>query len=194
MRPPRRSARFCIEPLERRALLSVSTAPLPGAVSKRAIYDLAFQQRYVRAFASKTGEKRYDPVVDLNHNGFVGIGDGKILLRHFQTVTPPLGQSFTIHILPNEQARPPISPNSGSETRLPRVTIVGRTIPGSLIFSDGGRNTFRFSGPAFATDARGFFKYRAKLDGALTVFNFLVLSPFREQQLVRQLPVRRMGD
>jgi hypothetical protein len=187
------AARPSLEGLEGRRLLSLSSAvvvaPLPGDVNGDGRVNLNDEQILVRSFGSKFGQPKYNFAADLNHNGFIGQGDARIILRHLTPPTPRIPLRLTVHLTPGDQLRTSLSPNSGGETRKRDVTIVGRTTPGAFIFSDPAAADFSFSGPAFAADANGLFSYKVHLTDRLTNFEFLAVDSFGHQT-IRSLPIR----
>ena len=82
-------------------------------------------------------------------------------------------------------------------------SVVGKTTPNSIIFTDGPTTNstlptgnFKFQGIAVASDSQGNFEYPVKLTGlsrggSLTGTAFLVRTPFG-QQTIRSFPIRRL--
>ena len=71
------------------------------------------------------------------------------------------------------------------------VTILGHTTPGSLVITDnntsrlpGGTQAYKFTGPAYATDANGFFSITTTNTQGLNNNDFLILDPFGHQMII----------
>ena len=74
--------------------------------------------------------------------------------------------------------------NLGGATFQQNVTILGHTTPGSLVIEDnhtsrlpGGTQAYKFTGPAVAADASGFFSIATTNTTGLNNNDFLILDP-----------------
>src|SRR5262249_10980324 len=135
---------------------------LPGDVDLSGQVNLADEKLFTEANHTVLGEAKYNPLADANQNNQVGQSDGRLLLRNFAPLTPPIPLRTKFALPINEQARTSAK-NSGGITYRQNVTVIGSTTPGSLIFADGGLGDFRFNGPAFYANAQGRFEIPAKL-------------------------------
>ncbi len=94
--------RFRLERLEERCVPStfralpadpaiVTGPPSPGTlvgdINGDGRVDTADEKIFADAYNTKVGDPKYNPAADLNHNGYVGQGDGKILLARL--TNPP---------------------------------------------------------------------------------------------------------
>src|SRR5262249_6707362 len=107
-------------------------------------------------------------------------------------LTPKVPLSVDVHLAPADQVRHTGIHNSGGITRHRDVTIVGRTTPGSIVFTDGPKADFSFTGLPLPTDANGAFTYTLHLTDLLTNTEYVVFDPFGQQK-VRSFPIRLLG-
>jgi len=209
MQRPRHGVRPGVETLDPRRLMSASQPAAPLPVPTPASTALAADsapvelRRFADAYLSTRGEPRYDPALDTNGNGQIGQGDATPILRALAPRTPRVEPRLELALAPGEQVTGHHPSNNGGVTRLAVVTVVGRTTPNSIIFTDGpvatGRRPtgdFKFRGIALASDARGNFSYTLPLGalshgGSLTNTAFLVHDPFG-RHMERAFPIRRL--
>ena len=162
---------------------------LPGDVNGDGRVDLGDLQAFASAFGTTRNDPLYKPSADANHNGFVGIGDAKFLERNLTPLTPKIPIKIDLHLAPGEQVLHAKEHNSGGETRVADITILGRTTPGAIVFTDSAAANYKFDGKALPTDAQGDFSFKTHLKDRLTNFEFLAIDPFG-QQTIRAFPVR----
>jgi hypothetical protein len=150
---------------------------------------------YADAYLSAVGSPRYNPAVDANHNGIVAMGDALPLLRTLAPVTPKAILRLTLTLAPGDQVNTPHPANSGGVTRQrTHVTIIGHTVPNSLVFIDDPNNDFRFrGGSVIPVDSSGFFSVPVVLSppSRISQHNFLVIDPFG-MQLRRAFPILQL--
>ncbi len=121
--------------------------------------------------------------------------------------TRPISRNRSRSRSPGQQVTGPHPKNSGGVTRDAEVTVVGRTTPNSIIFTDGSpqyppKKTFppgayisgayKFLGQALASDSDGYFSYKVKLSGALTQTEYLIKDPFGHQRVIA-FPIRMLS-
>lgn len=164
---------------------------LPGDLNGDGIVDLKDLELFQSAYLTTPQDAFYNPAADANRNGFVGIGDGQLLLRNLTPLTPPIPLDVALALAPGQFAHGTKQQNSGGITRLSKVTVVGRTTPGSLIFSDSGLGNFTFTGAVTYADADGNFSFNFTLKDELTTTGYLVMDPFG-QQTTRLFPILRV--
>jgi hypothetical protein len=160
-------------------------------------------QAYAAAYETFQGQPNFTPQYDFNGTGFIGQNDATPILRGLAAITPHVPLKLTLALAPGEQVTGHHPANSGGVTRLGTVTVIGKTTPNSIVFTDGPTTTstlplgnFKFHGIAVATDAQGDFQYTATLadlsrGGSLTGTAFLIRTPFG-QQTIRAFPIRRL--
>jgi hypothetical protein len=142
---------------------------------------------FASAYLSKPGDQNYNAAADFNQDGIVNQIDAKALQQNMPAVSSgPL--ELSMNLLPADQAQYRTPSNSGGATFKQNVTIVGRTVPGSIVIQDGTKGFYKWVGPAYATDASGEFTAPEKLTQGVNTFDFLVIDPFR-RQLIRSFPV-----
>ena len=197
----RRRFRPSCDPLESRLAMSNAPAAASAEVSSGAVGDLngdgqveyADLRAMAKAYLTKVGDPRFNPADDLNHDGKVNQIDARILGKLLPKPAPGTRLTLALHLAPGQQFRHPGTYNSGAITRLGKVTILGKTIPGSLVFADSSQGLYKFDGPLLPTDARGRFTYTLRLKDKLTATDsFLVIDPFGHQ-LVRNYPILRVS-
>ena len=217
MPPPRSPARPGVEPLESRiAMASVPAAiptppatlhPVPGSrprADDRRAFAPADLAAYAAAYETTVGTAGYAPQYDFNGSGFIGQDDATPILRGLAPITPKGPLRLALSLAPGQQVKGHHPADSGGVTRLAAVTIVGRTTPNSIVFTDvpsseggaGDTANYKFEGSAIATDGRGDFTYTIPLNapshgGSLTNTEFLVRTPFN-RQLIRAFPILRI--
>lgn len=192
--------RLVFDALEGR--IAMSTVPVPGAAG--AVVN-PLLQAYSDAYRSVRGQARYNPAVDSNHNGFVGQGDARALLRTVAPITRNIPLKVVVNLLPGQQVSGRHPQNSGGVTLKHEVTIVGHTTPNSIVFIDNpigvlatpeaikraGR--FKFDGGALVADSKGFFSYTIKPSERLTQTETLTYDPFGHQR-INAFPILRLVD
>jgi len=175
--------------------LPLSTMPgvaLPSPVLLPADVRL---QAFSAAYLSRRGGANYNSALDFNGNGFIGQGDARPILQALAPLTPREPQRFEISLAPGDQVLGHHSANSGGVTRKTEVTVIGRTTPNSIVFTDslqGPRaNNFKFEGFALPVNSQGYFSYTIRLNDALTQTEYLAVDPFGHQT-IRAFPLRRL--
>jgi hypothetical protein len=168
-------------------------AYLPGDTTGDHVVDVQDLAAFRTSFNAHAGSPRYNPLTDVNENGFVGHNDGKAIERNISPLTPPGPLNVELDLAPGEKILSPHSEglavsNSGGLTRLSDVTVVGHTTPYSIIFVDGGLGNFRFDGAATFADANGNFSVSFHLKDQLTNTEYLVIDPYL-QQTIRAFPI-----
>jgi hypothetical protein len=174
------------------------TAYLPGDVNGDGQVTLADAQAFVPTFGGATSPRLltppqapavkpippYDLAADANRNGVVAIGDGRYLLRNEALLTPkqPL-KIFNVRLAPGEQVVGPHSKNSGGNTNLQDVHVLGQTTPGSIVFTDFARGFFFFNDPPVATDSHGNFQVNFKLTQGINTLTLMAVDPFGQQTI-----------
>jgi hypothetical protein len=168
---------------------------LVGDINGDGKVDLADVQAFAPTYMSRRGGPNYNPAADFNHNGVINLYDAKALLHNEAPSSPRLPLNSVLHLAPQDQIHYSGPTVSGAATFHKRVTIVGRTTPGSLVIEDnhtarlpGGTQAYKFTGPAHSADAQGFFSIVTTNEEGLNNNNFLILDPFG-QQLIRSFPI-----
>jgi hypothetical protein len=164
---------------------------LVGDVNGDGQVNLADLTAFAPAYLTHAGDAFFNPAADANGNGFIGQVDAVALEQNLTPPTPPIPLRVQIALAPGDQARSG-EKNSGGFTYKSTVTIVGRTTPGSLVFSDSGQGDFSFTGPFYHADANGLFMVRQSLRDPLTNTEFLIIDPFGHR-LIAAFPIRRLG-
>ncbi len=211
MPSPRLRLRPGVERLDARVVLSTTglTTPThlvpgkyPSADSHRA-FTTADLQAYAAAYETFVGESNFTPQYDFNGTGFIGQNDATPILRGLTSITTKEPLKIQLALAPGEQVTGHHPSNNGGVTRLATVTVIGKTTPNSIIFTDGPTttstlptNNFKFQGIAITSDSQGNFQYTTKLNalstgGSETNTTFLVRTPYG-QQLIRAFPIRRL--
>jgi hypothetical protein len=147
--------------------------------------DLAF---FAASYLATPGDPNFNAAADFNQDGIVNQVDAKALE---QNMPPPAGKpplSLVMNLLLADQAHYKTPANSGGSTFKQNVTVVGRTLPGSIVIQDGTTGMYKWVGPAYATNAEGYFRAPEKLTEGINTFDFLVIDPFG-RQLVRTYPI-----
>jgi hypothetical protein len=200
MPDPRNRIAPSVEGLETRLAMSATTIVAPIA---NVAQGQAMLQAFTAAYLSNYGQPRYNPALDFNHNAFIGQPDANPILRGLAPFTPHIRQQVKLFFAPGDQVRGHHPSNSGGMTRQDTVTIIGKTTPNSIVFTDqltGPRaGNYRFRGPAIAVDAQGNFsqtivlspptprgKHRPQM--ALTNVDYLIVDPFGHQ-VIRDFPI-----
>jgi hypothetical protein len=164
---------------------------LVGDVNGDGQVNLADLQAFAPAYGSLIGQPNYNPAADFNHNGVVNLYDAKALLHNMAPLTPRLPLTARLILAPQDQIHYSGPTVSGAATFQKDVTILGHTTPGSLVIEDnhtsrlpGGTQAYKFTGPAVATDANGFFSVSATNSAGLNNNDFLILDPFGQQMII----------
>lgn len=196
--------RFALEALESRLAFSAvrplaaaaahaiprppARPPIVAPVLPGAAETIATLREFTQHYPSRIGEPNYDPAFDLNHNGLIGQGDGKMLLRALPPVSPRRPLRLAVTLAPDSQAKGSVPTNSGGVTQTKTPTILGRTSPGALIFTGSGLVDLRLTGPALVADEQGNFSTTLDLDSGLAQFNVMAVDRYGQQYL-RAFPI-----
>jgi hypothetical protein len=164
---------------------------LVGDINGDGKVDFADLQLFAPAYMSKQGDANYNPAADFNHNGIINLYDAKALMRNMTPLTPRLPLTARLRLAPQDQIHYSGPTVSGAATFHKTVTILGHTTPGSLVIEDnhtarlpGGTQAYKFSGPAHATDANGFFSVKSVNTEGLNNNDFLILDPFGQHMII----------
>jgi hypothetical protein len=225
MTAPRSRLRPSLEPLDHRVVLSAiapvqaeatttvtglpaSFRPVPGSfpsANPNRAFTPADLQAYAESYLSVSGDPDFTPQYDFNGSGFVGQNDATPILRSLAAITPRQPLKLLLDLAPGEQVQGHHPADSGGVTRDATVTVVGKTVPNSIIFVDGPTSSthqqstgnFKFEGGALTSNAQGIFDYTVNLarpstGGSILGVNFLIRTPFN-QQLIRSFPILRLA-
>jgi hypothetical protein len=160
---------------------------LAGDVNGDGTVNLADLAPFAEAYLSSTGGKDYNAAADFNQDGIVNQIDAKALEQNM----PPYKKhplNLVMNLSPADQAHYKTPQNSGGAAFDKDVTIVGRTLPGSIVIQDGTTGYYKWVGPAFATNADGYFTAPETLTQGINTFDFLIIAP-SGQQLIRTFPI-----
>jgi hypothetical protein len=177
--------------VEARLLMATTASPLgnSSASANPILYA------YTQAYLSHLGQSNYNPALDADHNGVINGRDADPLLKSLIPQTPPTHLQLTLALGPHEQANTPHPANEGGVTRSPTyVTIIGRTTPNSLVFTDDSNNDFRFKGGSvIAVNAEGWFTDTVEISGPYKFgqHNFQVVTPSL-QVIRRAFPILQL--
>lgn len=199
--------RFALEALESRLALSAARPlaaavhaipgpparpPIVAPVFPDAAETIATLREFTQHYPSRIGEPNYDPAFDLNHNGLIGQGDGKLLLRALPPVAPRRPLRLAVTLAPESQAKGSVPTNLGGVTQTGTPTILGRTSPGALIFTGTGLVDLRLTSPALVADERGNFSTTFDVttgsESAIKQFDLMVVDRYGQQYL-RAFPI-----
>jgi hypothetical protein len=163
---------------------------LPGDLDGDGKVDLADSKLFQSAYLTTPLDAFYNPAADANHNGFVGMGDAKFLVRNIPPHSPNIPLRLDLSLAPGQYAPGTPYETSGAVTRLTKVTVIGRTTPGSIVFADSGLGDYTFTGPAIAADADGYFSLEVTLDPRDNLHNteYKVIDPFGNT-IIRAFPI-----
>jgi hypothetical protein len=157
--------------------------------------NLADLLAFAPSYMARKGDPNYNPAADFDHDGIINGGDARILLRHMTPLTPKLPLTARLTLAPQDQIHYSGPTISGAATFQRVVTILGHTTPESLVIEDnqtsrlpGGTQAYKFTGPAHATDANGFFSITARNTEGLNNNDFLIVDPFG-QRLIIDFPI-----
>ena len=165
-----------------------SDTTLVGDVNGDGSVTQADLQPFAAAYESVPGQSRYDLAADFNHDGIVNQVDAKALMQNMPPATPDAPLQLVMNLLPADQAQYAASKNSGGSTFKKDITIVGHTVPGSIVLEDDSRGYYKWDGGAVATDANGNFSVNETNTQGVNTYNFLIIDPYG-RQLIRSYPV-----
>lgn len=165
---------------------------LVGDLNGDGVVNLDDLALFPETFRTRAGDPNFNPNADANMNGQIGIFDGKALVRNLAPPGPPRPLDVVIHLAPedNFQGKGPV--NSGGVTLHKNVTVVGRTTPGSIVFTDSGLGDYTFAGKAIATDAQGFFSVQLENKDGINQQQFLIIDPYG-QHTIQDFPIYWMN-
>jgi len=161
---------------------------LVGDVNGDGTANLADVQAFAPAYLAVPGQPNYNPAADFNLDGIVNQVDAKALMKNMTPLTPKEPLQLVMNLLPADQAQYAAPKNSGGSTNLKDVTILGHTIPGSIVLEDSKNGYYKWDGGAVATDGNGNFSVQETNTSGVNTYNFLIIDPFG-QQLIRSYPV-----
>jgi hypothetical protein len=164
---------------------------LVGDVNGDGKVNLADLQAFAPTYGSQQGDPNYKSAADFNLNGVINLDDARSLLQNIAPLTPNLPLATRLTLAPGDQIHYSGPTVSGAATFQRVVTILGHTTPGSLVIEDnqtsrlpGGTGAYKFTGPAVATDANGFFSVTATNTQGVNNNDFLILDPFGHQMII----------
>jgi hypothetical protein len=176
---------FEADGLEPRLTQSAATPALDATTTQG---TLAVLQAFTEHYPSRLGNANYDPAFDLNHNGQIGQEDGKLLLRRLPPFSPLIPLNVQVTLAPADQAHGPLPKNSGGVTHHRKVTVLGHTTPGALIFTGTGTIDVKLRGPAYVADAQGNFQVPLTMKDGINQFDVQAVDAYGRQRL-RAYPI-----
>ena len=178
-----RRCRPVLEGLEPRLTMSRISPAAGGGQG-----TLAVLEAFSRAYLSRVGDPRYNPALDLNHNGQIGQEDGRLLLHSLPPVSPRIPLTLTVTLSREDQARGHVPQNSGGVTHSKDPTVLGHTTPGALVFTGTGTVDLKLRGPAVVADAKGNFSFKDHLTDGINQLDFQAVDAYGRQTL-RAYPI-----
>ena len=164
---------------------------LAGDVNGDGMVNFADLQALANSYGTRQGDNNYNLAADFNQNGVINLDDARALLQNMAPLTPRLPLATRLTLARQDQIHYSGPTNLGGTTFQETVTILGHTTPGSLVIEDnntsrlpGGTQAYKFTGPAVATDANGFFSVTSKNSQGLNNNDFLILDPFGQQMII----------
>jgi hypothetical protein len=157
---------------------------LPGDINGDGQVTLADVQLFPKSYLSQVGDANYNAAADANLNGQVGQDDARFLERNLKPLTPKIPLTVKLTLAPQFAVKGHVPSNLGGHTYFKTVTILGKTTPGSIVFTDSSLANYTFTGPAVATDARGNFSVKATNSNGINNNDFLVIDPFGQQTIM----------
>ena len=161
---------------------------LVGDVNGDGTVNLSDLQGFASAYLSTPGDPNYNPAADFNQDGIVNLVDAKALMQNMAPVAADAPLQLVMNLLPADQVQYPAPKNSGGSTMKKNITIVGHTMPGSIVLEDNSSGYYKWDGGAIATDANGNFSVNETNTDGVNTFNFLIIDPYG-QQVIRSYPV-----
>jgi Dockerin type I domain len=161
---------------------------LPGDVNGDGTVSQADLAPFAESYLASRGSSKYNPAADFNQDGIVNQIDAKALEENMSPAGGRLPLSLVMNLAPADQAHYKTPQNSGGSTFKKDVTIIGHTLPGSIVIQDGTKGYYKWIGPAYATNASGYFTAQEKLTQGINTFNFLIIDP-DGRQLIRSYPI-----
>jgi hypothetical protein len=161
---------------------------LVGDVNGDGMVTLADLQPFASAYETVPGDPNYNLAADFNHDGIVNQIDAKALMQNMSPLAPNVPLQLVMNLLPADQVHFAASQNSGGSTFQENITIVGHTIPGSIVLEDNSTGYYKLDGSAIATDANGNFSVNETNTQGVNAYNFLIIDPYG-RQLIRSYPV-----
>jgi hypothetical protein len=159
-------------------------AYLPGDINGDGQVTLADERAFTKVYRTQLGDANYNPAADANLNNQIGQDDGRFLLRNLKPLGPKTPLLVKLTLAPQFAVKPPVPSNSGGHTYFQNPTILGKTTPGSLIFTDGPAADYAFNGSVVAADAKGNFSIQVKNSDGVNNNDFLVVDPFGQQKIM----------
>jgi hypothetical protein len=156
---------------------------LPGDVTGDGRVTLADLQAFTKFYRAHKGDALYNAVADANLNNQIGQEDARALVRNLAPLTPKIPLKVKLTLAPADAVHGHVPSNSGGHTYNKTVTILGRTTPGSVVFTDSGFGDFSFTGPALATDAHGNFMTQSTNTAGINNNTYLVVDPYGQQKI-----------
>ncbi len=160
---------------------------LPGDANGDGTVNQADLAPFAAAYLSTPGDQNYNAAADFNQDGIVNQVDAKVLEQNM----PPVKRGplqLVMNLSPADQAHYSTPQNSGGSTSKRDVTVIGRTLPGSIVIQDGTKGFYKWTGPAYATNSNGVFTAPEKLTQGINTFDFLIIDPFG-RRLIRSFPI-----
>jgi hypothetical protein len=160
---------------------------LPGDANGDGTVNQADLAPFASAYLTTPGDKGYNSAADFNQDGIVNQVDAKAMQKNMPVANAgPL--QLVMNLSPADQAHYRTPQNSGGSTFKRNVTVIGHTLPGSIVIQDGTDGFYKWVGPAYATDSRGVFSAPETLTAGINTFDFLIIDP-RGRQLIRSFPI-----
>ncbi len=163
-------------------------ATLAGDANGDGTVNVADLAAFAASYGTSPGDPKYNPAADFNQNGIVNLWDAKALEQNMTPLTGYEPLNLVMNLSPADQAQYAAPKNSGGSTSKQDVTILGKTVPGSIVIKDGPNGLYNFNGGAAATNAQGEFSVAEKLTQGVNTFDFLIIDPFGKQ-VIRSYPI-----
>ena len=90
---------------------------------------------------------------------------------------------INLALAPQDRPKGPVPQNSGGDTHSQTPTIIGRTVPGALIFTGTGPTDLKLAGPVFVANAQGEFSDTVTLTNGINQEDFQVVDRYGQQLL-----------